>query len=132
MRLLDLNGCWQMRAVGDTQWTDAIVPGSVYADLLRGGAMPDPFYRENEQQVSRLSERDYEYRRVFSVPADVLLHAHLLLQCEGLDTLCEIFLNEIKVLDAANMHRTVWNLSRLSVNISRASCPNLASSPSPA
>ena len=48
MQLLSLNGAWKMRQAGTDTWHDAVVPGSVYADLMRDGTLPDPFWRENE------------------------------------------------------------------------------------
>lgn len=35
-----------MRATDRDNWREAVVPGSVYADLLRNGELEDPFYRE--------------------------------------------------------------------------------------
>ena len=43
MTTLSLNGAWRMRQAGEGPWREARVPGSVYADLLRAGAMEDPF-----------------------------------------------------------------------------------------
>lgn len=106
MKLLNLNGSWKMRALDEKEWTEAVVPGSVYADLLRAGKMEDPFYRENEWDAMRVTERDFEYVRAFSVSEDVLNHDHVLLRCEGLDTLCDVFLNDICIFTGENMHRT--------------------------
>lgn len=52
MRIYSLNGDqWLMRQAGQEQWHKAEVPGSVYADLMRDGTIPDPFYRENELEA---------------------------------------------------------------------------------
>ena len=40
MKQLSLSGAWRMRQVGCGTWHDAVVPGSVYADLLRDGTLP--------------------------------------------------------------------------------------------
>lgn len=106
MRLIDLNGAWRMKRADESGWTAASVPGSVYADLLRAGRMEDPFFRDNEAEAMRLSDCDYEYRRDFSVEPSMLSHEKIFLLCEGLDTLCDVFLNGEKVLSASNMHRT--------------------------
>ena len=45
MERQSLNGGWQMRRVSDPVFSEAIVPGSVYTDLLRNGQMEDPFLR---------------------------------------------------------------------------------------
>jgi beta-mannosidase len=106
MHLINLNGKWQMRRIDEKDWIDAVVPGSVYNDLLREGKMKDPFYRDNEYETLELSKFDYEYRRKFFVKEEELGHDVIILRCEGLDTLCEIFINDISVLNTDNMHRT--------------------------
>lgn len=106
MLLIDLNGKWQMKRTGDAGWIDAVVPGSVYNDLLEAGKMKDPFYRDNEYEVLELSKFDYEYIRKFTAEKDTLLHDKVNLLCEGLDTLSEIYLNGTCVLKSDNMHRT--------------------------
>ncbi len=45
---LDLNGEWEFRQVGETEWHTARVPGSVHTDLLENDLIGDPFYRHNE------------------------------------------------------------------------------------
>lgn len=41
-------GTWRMHECGSDIWHEARIPGSVYADLMADGTMPDPFYRDNE------------------------------------------------------------------------------------
>lgn len=106
MLMMDLNGKWQMKRIDENSWIDAVVPGSVYNDLLQAGKMKDPFYRDNEYEVLELSKYDYEYKRTFFVTKETLEHDIVLLRCEGLDTLCEIFINGVSILSANNMHRT--------------------------
>lgn len=106
MLLMDLNGIWEMRRVDKNAWYDAEVPGSVYSDLLRQGRMEDPFYRENADEAFHISCHDYEYKRTFFADESMLSHDRILLRCEGLDTLCDIFVNGVKVLEASDMHRT--------------------------
>ncbi|RXZ79532.1 glycoside hydrolase family 2 protein [Paenibacillaceae bacterium] len=106
MLLLTLNGTWKMKRTDESEWIDGLVPGSVYNDLLQAGKMEDPFFRDNEYDALELSKFDYEYTREFHVEQNVLDHDVVLLRCEGLDTLCELFLNGTSVLKADNMHRT--------------------------
>ena len=74
MILIDLNGKWQMKRTDEEQWIDAVVPGSVYNDLLRAGKMKDPFFRDNEYEIRDLCKFDYEYKRIFQVKAEDLKH----------------------------------------------------------
>ncbi len=68
MKKISLNGNWRMRRVNDENWLEARVPGTVYTDLLRNGAMEDPFWRDTERAAFALMEDDYEYTRTFEVP----------------------------------------------------------------
>lgn len=106
MQLLTLNGAWRMKRTDESEWIDAVVPGSVFNDLLRAGQMDDPFYRDNEMAALELTKFDYEYERTFAADPALLARDAVLLRCEGLDTLCEVSLNGKLVLSADNMHRT--------------------------
>lgn len=106
MLLMDLNWKWQMKRTDAAEWLEALVPGSVYNDLLRNGRMDDPFYRDNEHAALELVGYDYEYRRVFYADEGLLGHDRLLLRCEGLDTLAEIFVNGKGLAKTDNMHRS--------------------------
>ncbi len=106
MYKIDLNGQWKMKRTTDREWIPAKVPGSVYNDLLAAGKMEDPFYRDNEDKIRDISGYDFEYKRTFTAGEDVLACDKIVLQCEGLDTLCEIRLNGHLLGDTGNMHRT--------------------------
>lgn len=123
MQLLTLNGAWRMKRTDEREWIDAVVPGSVFNDLLRADKMEDPFYRDNEMAALELTKFDYEYERGFEVDSALLARDAVLLRCEGLDTLCEVSLNGKLVLSADNMHRTyetdVKNALRAGPNVIR-------------
>ena len=111
-KIISLNGAWQMRPCAEPAWLPAVVPGSVYADLLDNGKMQDPYYRANELEAFDLMEKDYVYRRSFELNPEDLQCDAVLLNCEGLDTLARVSLNGQKVLYADNMHRT-WTVDVL-------------------
>ena len=106
MKKITLNGAWEMRAADQTDWLPAVVPGSVYSDLLANGAMEDPYYRDHEDAALRLMDHDWIYRRSFTLEPEDLNGDQLLLVCKGLDTIAEIRLNGAAVGNADNMHRT--------------------------
>ncbi len=82
------------------------VPCSAYQVLLREGAIPDPYWRENEWVSTPVSERDFTFERTF-VPEDAALRADkTLLVFEGIDTLGSVFLNGTLLGRTDNMHRT--------------------------
>lgn len=108
---MNLGGAWRMREADSQTWHSAHVPGSVYADLMADGTMPDPFWRENELDAFERMKKDYVYQRTFTVTEAQLAHTHVELVCEGLDTLAHVSLNGREIAFADNMHITwVWDV----------------------
>lgn len=108
---MNLGGAWRMREADSETWHSAHVPGSVYADLMADGTMPDPFWRENELDAFKRMKKDYVYQRTFTVSEAQLAHPHVELVCEGLDTLAHVSLNGREIAFADNMHITwVWDV----------------------
>ena len=104
---IDLGGAWKLQRVGNSQHFPATVPGCVHTDLLKAGAIEDPFYRDNELKVKWVSEADWIYSRSFSVGDEVLARDRVLLRCKGLDTFAVVTLNGREVGAADNMYR-LW------------------------
>lgn len=102
-----LNGAWQMRRVGDDAFLPAVVPGSVYVDLLQNGQMEDPFFKDNENKACKLMEEDYEYISVFDCEKEIYGCEHLILRFDGVDTVADIYLNGNLIGSPINMHR-IW------------------------
>ena len=98
-----LTGAWSFREAGSEVWLPAIVPGGVHTDLLAAGAIPDPFVGDNEKRVMWVGERDWEYRRTFTVDPALLAEAQVILVCDGLDTLAAVWLNGELLGNTANM-----------------------------
>ena len=121
MKQISLNGVWRLSGAGyDCQGT---VPGSVYSFLLESGKMEDPFYRQNELQALRLMDNEFTFSRTFDFTPD---GHRTLLRFEGLDTLCDVYLNGSHAAYTDNMHRTyeldVTELLRCGENELRVDC----------
>lgn len=100
MKRIDLNGTWRMTGNGyDCQGK---IPGSVYSFLLDANLMEDPFYRDNEVKALELMEHSYAFSRSFDFEPT---GERVLLHCDGLDTLCTIWINGSQVAFTKNMHR---------------------------
>ena len=95
---------WQGKEV------DVRVPCSLYTDLYRCGAIPDPYFRDNETAAFELSKEDCAVRTSFDAPPELLACPRVLLRFEGVDTLAEIVLNGTALGRTFNMHR-VWEFS---------------------
>lgn len=82
---------------------DGTVPGSVYSFLLEKKLIPDPYYRANEREVLKITENDFDFSKKFNFEKSdfpVFLH------CDGLDTLCDIYVNGKYIAHTDNMHRS--------------------------
>jgi len=106
MNKIELNEGWILHRLNGEKDLPAVVPGSVYTDLLREGQMEDPFFKDNEDAALKLMDEDYEYVLNFDCPEETRLKSVVLLVFEGLDTLADISLNGKKIGKADNMHRT--------------------------
>jgi beta-mannosidase len=113
MRRLELNGDgWTVRATGDlsavpaslrAREAPARVPGCVHTDLRRAGLIPDLAVGFGEREVQWIGESDFEYRRSFDLPDELLAYERTDLVCDGVDTLAELSLNGAAIGSAANM-----------------------------
>lgn len=97
---------WTFKAVDESEWLPATVPGTVHTDLLDNGKISNPFYGTNEKDVQWIDKKDWEYITTIDVEAHVLNHSHIELVFAGLDTYAEVYVNEQHVLSADNMFRT--------------------------
>jgi beta-mannosidase len=111
---LDLDGSWQLKTFNnksiDQGTIEAEVPGSVLDAWIKAGIVPDPYYGENEKQITPLFNNDFDYSRTFSVSAELLAEDVVELVCLGIDTLGEIFVNDKSVAKVNNMHRS-WRFN---------------------
>ena len=98
-----LNGKWNITS--NTYNTTGEVPGSVYSALLANGLMEDPFYRDNEKKTTGITDEEFTFSKEFTY---VKPSNSVLLVCEGVDTLCDIYINGEFVAHTDNMHRTYY------------------------
>jgi beta-mannosidase len=114
MKIIDLGGNWLVRQTENDEQISANVPGDIYADLLREGKIPDPFYRNNEEQLQWIGEKNWIYTREFSVADSLLENDKILLCCDGLDTFATITLNGKILAQTDNMFRSYeWDVKSI-------------------
>ncbi|MBQ8823278.1 MAG: glycoside hydrolase family 2 protein [Lachnospiraceae bacterium] len=114
MEKILLNDNWRMLVpedwhVGVEGWLDTQVPGSACGTLLEHGAIPDPYYGENELVVLKALDADFTFEKDFCVTEEMLSADSVLLCFDGVDTLADIFLNGELIGQTYNMHRT-WEI----------------------
>ncbi|MCX6173136.1 MAG: hypothetical protein NTZ27_00065 [Ignavibacteriales bacterium] len=87
------------------KWDYASVPGTVHTDLLNNKLIDEPFYSDNELILGWIAESDWIYETKFNLPEDYTLSSPIRLVFEGIDTVAEIFLNDMKLAEVDNMFR---------------------------
>lgn len=101
MREIELNGTWHLENDAGQQYT-AHVPGCIHTDLYS----EDEMFRDwNSEHCRWIEQHDWIYTREFTLtPEDISEEAGIPeLLLEGLDTYCEIRLNDVLVGTAENM-----------------------------
>lgn len=93
MKKYTLNGKWTMTRVQTGDAYTVSVPCDNYTQLLNAGVIPDPYYGTNEKDVQWIGDEDWAYERKFTIDADDLNARKIVLSCDSLDTLCEVFVN---------------------------------------
>lgn len=99
MNKISLNGIWNLK--GNGYEVNGKIPGSLYSFLLDANLVPDPYYRDNEKLFLDLAEHSYSFEREFEYKKS---SCKVSLVCEGLDTLCTVYVNGKKVGESINMH----------------------------
>ncbi|MDE5824493.1 MAG: hypothetical protein K2H91_07415 [Lachnospiraceae bacterium] len=72
MKILDLDGKWELRNEEGEMLCPVEVPGTVIAGLFAAGKIEDPYYRENEYKVRELFWKDYQFVRSFAVEQELM------------------------------------------------------------
>lgn len=85
------------------EWLPAQVPGHVHTDLLRLGVIQDPFIALGELGCQWVDEETWLYRTRLLVEKSPELPCRVL-RFAGLDTICRVSIDGIKVAQHDNMH----------------------------
>ncbi|KAF6759208.1 beta-mannosidase [Ephemerocybe angulata] len=86
------------------QWYPASrFPSEVHVELLDREVIPDPYVAFHEHDVQWVGETEWLYTCTFDAPASKEAERRLVL--DGLDTLCDIYLNDAKILQTDNAFR---------------------------
>lgn len=100
-----LHDNWKMKEANTDNYISVTIPGSMYSALLENELIENPFYRDNEDEALKLSEKDYEFVTEFSIEDDILNSPYAVLKFFGLDTIADIWLNGEHLGYVDNMHR---------------------------
>ena len=100
---LNINEGWVFKAVGDSVWYPAEVPGCVHTDLMANNLIEDPYYRLNEHDLQWIDKKNWEYKTEFKVDKYILEKDVVSLKFNGLDTHADVYINDSLVLKTNNM-----------------------------
>ena len=102
---IELHENWQFKAVTDSVWQSAMVPGNIHSDLLDHKLIEHPFIGANEDSLQWISQTDWEYKTQFKADKETLKKKHIELNFGGLDTYASVFLNDSLILESNNAFR---------------------------
>ncbi len=105
--IFDLAGEWQFLCSTPIEQMpkgtyNVQIPGSVLSGLLENECIEDPYYRENEYATRDLLNHDFTFFRTFDLKKEEGQTYELM--CDGIDTLADIFINDVLVASVQNMH----------------------------
>ena len=96
MKKVDLCGEWKFQDESGV-WHEGIVPGCVHTDLFSASEM---FWEKNSEKCQFIENQDWIYVKEFQID-EIGEDAELVF--EGLDTYCDIYLNDEKLGSTDNM-----------------------------
>lgn len=88
----------------------AKVPGTVHTDLLDNNKIPEFYFRDNENSLQWIGEKNWIYETSFNVPAEIFKKENIELLFQGLDTHAKVYLNDKLILTADNFFRS-WEVN---------------------
>ena len=105
MKILSLDGIFDMHSADGVFCTKAEIPGSDIGNLIKNGIIENPAEApDGEKLACETARKSFIFERAFKVSESDLEYKNAALNFEKLDTLCEVFLNGKKVLSANNAH----------------------------
>lgn len=108
---ISLNGRWFFRMIGNDKVYEGNVPGDVFTDLQANNIIDNPLIGLNEELVQWVGRSDWEYFREFHLPQEVFDWQFIELNCFMLDTLADVYVNDLPIASVKNINRRyAWNI----------------------
>jgi beta-mannosidase len=102
-RVIRLEGTWSIATRDGRIRADYAVPGDVHSALIAAGTIPHPYQGRNEYSVRWVAEEDWIASRTFQFAGD--RSGSWYLDLDYLDTVADVTLNGVVVLEACNCFR---------------------------
>jgi beta-mannosidase len=106
---IELPAAWTVRAIANAPPAIAArrfraeVPGSIHLDLLRAGAIDDPYLGDGESKVQWVDRCEWEYAVDFAIDGSVFDRERVDLVFERIDTFATVALGDRVLGETANM-----------------------------
>ncbi len=98
---------WRMKKPAEKEYLlCGSLPVSVYQTFIDSEKIENPYYRENEYLYRDISRDDYDFKTVFTADKNILSHDKVFLKLDGIDTISDIYVNNIYIGSTDNMFRT--------------------------
>ncbi len=92
------------KEIKKNQLLPASFPGTIHTDLFKNKIIDDPYYSDNELRLNWITQCDWVYQTEFNFNKKADSNVDLIF--EGLDTICDIYLNNKKLGSTDNMFLT--------------------------
>lgn len=112
-QILDLTGSWQfkeypasarrMRDLNKQNWLYCTVPSSIYTCLATAGIIKISDLNSNPEKFLRPSEKSWIFQKIFDCPTEFIELNKIELVFDGLDTFCQVWLNDKLIAKTENM-----------------------------
>lgn len=103
IRKVDLAGKWRLSSKDGLHALPAQVPGDNISALLSARRIDDPYDADNERRLQWIGRTDWAYERDFNVTDEFLAERSVFLNCDELDTVAAVFINNRCVARSGNM-----------------------------
>jgi beta-mannosidase len=101
---------WKCGETGQSLDIPANVPGCIHTDLMSANKISDPFLGTNEKDCQWVGEKNWTYQSdPFSVDDLIRDREVQRMRFNGLDTYATVYINDQKVLEVDNAHRS-WEV----------------------
>lgn len=108
---ISLNGQWSFNMPGNNKVYTGNVPGDIFTDLKNAEVIDDPLIGLNEELVQWVGHSDWDYFREFEIDEELLDNEYVELNCDMLDTLADVYVNDKLIANVKNINRRyAWNI----------------------
>lgn len=131
MEAMALTKGWQISNNSGVVCTGAALPVTVLSAMADAGLISEPYFGTNEDAAREMLYQDYVFGCDFRLTPELAAASGLILELDGICTLCEVRLNGQPLASLCNMHfthklditgKTVEGLNRLELCFSSSAC----------